>query len=182
MNRKIILTKLQEYKHAITKRFNSLVEMYEHLKSSMDINNTVFMNYDLLHEVLVSYFLDIIRLKDFHNCKKINFVKIAGYMVFWIAKLRPIQIIQAKDKDITGDIRRINEYYAAHVGLSFIANLNEPLSLDNSTLKIYNTFREELLYSLVYRVITPQMLELIYSAFFIKVPFKLFNIYEENNY
>ncbi|EWY42880.1 hypothetical protein N825_02455 [Skermanella stibiiresistens SB22] len=50
------------------------------------------MNKVLLINCVESYFLDINRLKAFHGMERADRFKIAGYLLKWLCKIKPIQI------------------------------------------------------------------------------------------
>ena len=117
----------------------------EHLDPStkhLDVNRTV------LHNVVVSYFDDVNRHKDYHGTTRVDDAKQAAYTMKWIAKLRPIQFTCAVE-DVNQELLYINEIYALRCGLSFMkispAILPRPL---------YDDF----LYTLRYRHIDERML------------------------
>jgi len=47
----------------------------------------------LINHVVVDYFADVLRLKKFHQSEKINYIKIASYLSYWIYKRKPLHII-----------------------------------------------------------------------------------------
>ena len=50
------------------------------------------MNRIVMHNVVVSYFHDVDRHKDFHGTERVDQIKQAAFAIKWIAKLRRIQI------------------------------------------------------------------------------------------
>ena len=82
---------------------------FEHLK----INRIV------LHDVVVSYFHDVRRHKDFHGFKLVDKIKQAVFTMKWIAKLRPVQF-ECPDERGTANMMYINEILAVRCGLSFM--------------------------------------------------------------
>lgn len=111
-------------------------------KKHMEVNRTV------LHNVVVSYFDDVDRHKEYHGTDRVDNVKQAAYTIKWIAKLRPIQFMCAEE-DVDRELLYINEIFALRCGLSFMkinpAILPSPL---------YDDF----LYTLRYRHIDERML------------------------
>ena len=117
----------------------------EHLDPStkhLEVNRTV------LHNVVVSYFDDVDRHKDYHGTDRVDNEKQAAYTIKWIAKLRPIQF-RCAEEDVYRELLYINEIYALRCGLSFMEIT--PAILPR---RLYDDF----LYTLRYRHIDERML------------------------
>ena len=111
---------------------------FEHL----DLNRIV------LHNIVVSYFDDVNRHKDFHGTDRVDDVKQAAFTMKWIAKLRPIQF-SCEESEVSQQILFINEIFAVRCGLSFMK-----ISPSNLPDQLY----EDLLYTLRYRHMDERML------------------------
>ena len=71
-------------------RFNDLYDrMVKFLKSQKIIDKTRISD-TILGHVLLNYFDDIARLKDYHQIKLASDVKIHAYTASWIARCKPI--------------------------------------------------------------------------------------------
>ena len=82
---------------------------FEHL----EINRVV------LHNIVVSYFYDVDRHKDFHGTSLVDETKQGAFTMKWITKLRPVQF-HCSVQDVTDKILYANEIYAVRCGLAFM--------------------------------------------------------------
>ena len=100
------------------------------------------LNEDILRMVVNSYFIDMDRKKRFHGIKWADAHKRAGYMVKWIMRFRPVQIIGDATKRV----------FLANEALSIAHALK---MLEISPLRLSRSVKEHLLYMLRYRTIDP---------------------------
>jgi len=125
-----------------------------------------------LEEIIIDYFADVKRVKDFHNIKKIDYFKVAAYTTHWIAKRKPIQLVKDVDDKIFKEkpfIRNINAWYGYCILMS-MAFKTERNALDSKELKYFDIFSDIMNYFLTYRVVTPQALELAIVGLCVKAP------------
>ena len=150
-----------------TRKSDKFEQRYKAL--STDINNfikclkleaKVSLNNLSLGYMLVDYFEDIRRLKEFHGIEHINAVKIVAYTSYWFLKRKPIQVFDC-DKNLI----YINERFILAYILNFLSGTNDISIIDreNEGLK---SFSESLFYFIKYRFNGPNSLELAMSAFF----------------
>lgn len=116
----------------------------------------------IMLNVLIDYYTDIYRLKEFHDIELVRTEKIIAYTVAWIVRRKPLQFVEypREERDIF-----VNERFAAYL------MINECLFDDNrryipgkymSKLEEYNNL---LLYYLKYRECNPQVIELAVESF-----------------
>lgn len=123
---------------------------------------------DSIRDICTNYFADIVRLKDFHDIERTNPYKVAGYTIFWILRIKPLQ----KVKDLAFDAieksglysRNINEMFALNLLFSMVFNTEERMNQNLKDLKKWNFLCDGIYYFMVYRMVTPQSLELILTA------------------
>ena len=108
----------------------------------LEVNDVV------LHDVVVSYFHDVDRHKDFHNTKLVDDTKQGAYTMKWIVKLRPIQFNRPAEQ-MTSNLLYINEIFAVRSGLAFMS-----ISPDVLPERLF----ADLLYTLRYRSVDDRML------------------------
>jgi len=134
-----------------------VVESYG-LEKKLRIDESSFQN------VIIDYFIDTARLKDFQDIKRTNVDKIYGYELFWFLRRHPVQLIE----DIPDNFD-INEKIAlgvfiprilAEAGLPY-----EPKNQSKEFQDILNKFIHLLFYNIKYRPYTQQTLELMIEAF-----------------
>lgn len=74
-------------------RFEKLVNSANVFITEAKYEDSVECNERIMLNVLLDYFTDIFRLKDFHGIKKVRTDKIFAYTVAWIIKRKPLQFI-----------------------------------------------------------------------------------------
>ncbi len=81
--------------------------------------------------------------------------KVAGYLTYWLTKLRPIQIMEDKP---TVEELYVNEYLALSIGISII--------YENKGVDIWSDgLINDLMYLLKYRTLTLRTVPMIYGAY-----------------
>ena len=112
---------------------------------------------DRLVFMILCYFSDIDRLKEFHKIEKVHKVKVFAYSFYWFLKIMPIQITQdfPKEKET---LISINEIVVLYVWLyGFLAHLPIDISLKRR-------YANELQYFIKYRLYTAQTIEAMLVA------------------
>ena len=122
--------------------FRGLQEHLDPTSKHLELNRTV------LYNIVVSYFEDVDRHKEYHGTPRVDSAKQGAYSIKWIAKLRPIQL-KCAEEDVNQELLYINEIYALRCGLSFMRVI--PAILPG---QLY----DDLLYTLRYRHIDERML------------------------
>ena len=149
----------------IHRRFKSLyadtlkvIESIEQLKGKLRIDEESFQM------VIIDYFTDIARLKDFQDIKRANEEKIYGYELFWFLRRHPIQLLE----DVPDNFD-INEKAALGV---FLPRILREAGLPCNKKDQSETFQERLkdfidllFYNMKHRIYTQQSLELAIEAF-----------------
>ena len=115
--------------------------------------------------VILDYFADTARLKDFHDIERTNVNKIYGYGLYWFLRRHPIHPLEGIPNNFA-----INEKVA--IGVFFPRIMKEaglPLYVkeiqNESYKKRLRVFIDLLFYNLKYRTYTQQSLELMIEAF-----------------
>lgn len=129
-------------------------------------NDHAECNDRILYHVLLDYYSDIQRLKEFHEIEHTKTDKNIAYLAYWILRRKPIQIDNSleKDKDIF-----INERFVCYMiiyeCLQQKQKKTESLRLDEPSVEKYDKYIDLLLYFLKYREYNAQMLELLIETF-----------------
>lgn len=91
----------------IKSRHAALVTQINEFIKEQYKDTDVKLNTYLLSTAIMNYFVDINRLKEFHDTKKVNPYKVYGYMSYWLLKEKPIQVVNDEDPKL----RFVNEHF-----------------------------------------------------------------------
>ncbi|KAA6344980.1 hypothetical protein EZS27_007405 [termite gut metagenome] len=145
----------------IKKRYEYLYSKMEEFVKTLEYKD-VQINVSILNQVLLDYFTDIYRTKEFHDIKKVNKRKIVAYQTYWILRRKPLQIMRTtSSKDIFINERFVMSYLTQEF---LVPAINVPLADKNVELKLKD-FLKHLFYHLKYRYIDQQYLELILYSY-----------------
>lgn len=123
---------------------------------------TVTCNDRILRHVIVDYFEDIRRLKDFHGIEFIKTDKIAAYTIAWWLRRKPIQFKESceEEKDIF-----VNERFALSLMLNECFEDEELPLLSNDNMNVFQKYLDYLLYYFKYRYNDAKVIELMMESF-----------------
>ena len=149
-------------KDKILKRSEWLYKLVEEYLQSNKLEGKVGISRDILKYVLVDYFVDIDRLKEFAHIERVNDSKIYAYTAYWLLRHKPLQVLQL---DNAFDLAFVNEEFVAHLLRSFLfSNPDDAPILDNKREDV-DLFVSTLLYYFKYREYSAQSIELAILAF-----------------
>lgn len=142
-------------------RFEQLEKSAEEFIKESGFEKTVYCNERILAQMLLDYYSDIERLKDFHSIERIRTEKIFAYTISWIIRRKPLQY-----KDNSEDEKDIfvNERFAAYILLNECMCGGEQIVLPDHK-KDLDEYINLLFYYLKYRECNPQAIELAISSF-----------------
>jgi hypothetical protein len=126
-------------------RFETVTKLYaDFIAENSNIKDSVYLNKVLLAVVVVSHFDDIYRYKLYSHSPRADSHKQGAYIIKWISKIRPIQILP--NIEVTKELLFINAEFAIFVGFSFLK------------LNIFDTiaphFYKHLIYETQYREVS----------------------------
>ena len=153
--KKFSAEKIQSRHDWLTNILLTWIEQHEY-------SNKVAIMSEQIDHILIDYFVDIDRLKQFTGISKTNAVKIYAYIAYWILRRKPLQVITAEDAE---DLVFVNENLVADILLDFIFNDPSGVSIVSSQREKMGLFEDTLRYYLKYRTVTPQVIELMLLAF-----------------
>lgn len=143
-------------------RFRELLRQITEFLEEAGYQEHVECNERILYHVLLDYYSDIRRLKDFHKIIHTKTDKVMAYLIYWIVRRKPIQFtgFTEMEKDIF-----VNERFACYLlfAESVMGNVNKQLNADECAA--YKNYVESLLYYFKYRQINPQVIELLIETF-----------------
>jgi len=128
------------------------------------ISECTAVNEFIIDEILLDYYADIDRLKDFHNIELAEPKKVAAYTSYWIQKRKPIQLIKNPDEETLRkypQINWINENFAISILFSMAFDMAKPPLVPAGILIRLTEFQKSLRYYFTFRHVNAQMLELL---------------------
>ena len=139
--------------------------LYDKIQKYIDersIQDEVCINADILGQVVMDYFTDIYRLKQFHGIEHVNITKIISYEVFWILRRKPIQI---KTETTDDKLKFVNEgFLTTFIGHELLLP-DEKIPLSKTKETYYLNYLKHIYYHLKYRNVDKQCLELMMFSF-----------------
>ena len=93
-------------------RFEELQKTAMEFIEMAGFSETSYCNERILMQVILDYFMDVMRLKEFHSIERIRTEKLFAYTISWIVRRKPIQFrdYSEEERDIF-----INERFAAYL-------------------------------------------------------------------
>ena len=125
------------------------------------LTEKAFVSEMVLSHVVIDYFADIQRLKEFQKIDTTNHIKIIAYSTYWVLRHKPIQV----KADIDEKNVFVNEDYCSDLIRLFLFNNPDNVSILKQDDRAINEFIETMLYYFKYRDVNPQCIELMLIAF-----------------
>jgi hypothetical protein len=145
----------------IANRYIQILKMFHEFIEKQGLGDSVNINGRILKRTVVDYFIDIVRIKEFHNVNNTNNEKIYAYTAYWLLRRKPLQVL----KPFNG-CEFVNELF---ITFFLISSSCETRNIDNEKKNknpALEDFQSFLFYNLKYRSVTQQSLELMIEAFF----------------
>ncbi len=155
------VTKELAPRYHMTERFQNLLEQIQEVLVKMGVIDKVSINTDLLGRVVIDYFEDIDRLKEFQGIERANVDKIYSYETFWLLRRHPIQIL---DSSIGEQFWYINEKVCIAIMIPKMLEEMGVIMTDKNPR--FESFLDLMYYNFKYRIFTQQSLEFMVEAFF----------------
>ena len=144
----------------VASRYDNIMEQLNGFIKRNKYCDKVSICPSVVNQLVIDYFTDIFRLKEFHHIDLTNYIKITAYTAYWIVRRKPLQIVKDDIEDI--ELAFCNENFV----LSYIMRfLQLPTISVYDGQGVYHEFVSTLSYALRYRTLTPQMLELMIEGF-----------------
>ena len=137
----------------IWNRYSFWAEVIRGIIIRVGLENKAIINERKLIYMVLSYFADVVRLKEFHPVERTNRVKVFAYSFFWLLRMAPVQLLEeVDDRDLF-----INEMIAVDVFYTqFVHEIGQAKGLDDNLIYRY---LQELLYYFKYRRYDQQSIE-----------------------
>lgn len=147
---------------AFSSRMKQLLQQINEFLEEAGYSEHVECNERILYHVLLDYYSDIQRLKDFHQIVHTKTDKVMAYLIYWIVRRKPIQFtaFTKDEKDIF-----VNERFACYLMYSECTFGKITKKLSPKEHEAYKDYVESLLYYFKYRQINPQTIQLVIETF-----------------
>ena len=144
----------------IAERYDNICSQLEGFIKRNKYEGKVMVCPSIVNQLVIDYFTDMYRLKEFHHIDLANYIKINAYMADWLVRRKPLQVIEDDVEDI--DLAFCNENFVLSFLMRFMQN---GVTNVHDEEGIYREFVATLSYTLRYRTLTAQMLELMLEGF-----------------
>lgn len=126
-----------------------------------DLSDIAVINSRRLGYAICDYYMDIIRMKEFHGIQHANLNKIFAYSCYWFVRRQPIQLID----NVNNEDLYINELFAVNNLIAKLRKYSSNVDMINkqSLLNLGKLW----LYNFKFRVFTAQTLETAICSFFV---------------
>ena len=142
----------------ISSKYEWIYNLMNDYISAKGYQDKVLISHDVLSHVIVDYFVDVDRLKQFQEIERIHPSKIYAYISFWLLRHKPMQIMVPEE---AGELAFINEEFACCLVRSYLFSEPENIPiLDNQCEKVDN-FVDTLLYYFQYREYSAKNIEIM---------------------
>lgn len=157
-------------------RFKWMKDAAEDFLEQAGYAQNVACNDRILLHVLLDYYSDIQRLKDFHGIERVRTDKIFAYTIKWILRRKPLQF---KNESIEETDIFVNERFALFLMVDecVLKKVNKVLEPEAS--KKFDEYIDYVLYYFKYRECNAQVIELMIESFKMGLEFKKNDYNEE---
>lgn len=146
----------------IADRYKYLHEKMQEYIYIRDLQDDLMICSNILHQVVMDYFTDVYRLKEFHQIENINMTKIVAYEVYWILRRKPIQVkVQSNNTKIVFANEGFCTTFIAHEYLM----PEETTPLGPNKEDAFLKYLQHIYYHLKYRCVDKQCLEIMLYSF-----------------
>ena len=145
----------------IVSRYQWIYDLMEDYINAEELQEKVYISEDILNHVIIDYFVDTYRLKDFQDIKYTHDSKIYAYMIYWLLRHKPLQIKREDAEELVF----VNEKFAAEILYAYLFKEPNNVSILNSQKESMENFTETLFYFFKYRDYSAKNIEMIILAF-----------------
>lgn len=149
-------------KEKIASRYDWLNELLDLFINKRNYQDRVLVSQDILKHVIVDYFVDIDRLKEFQEIELVHSSKIYAYLSFWLLRHKPLQLLNSEGQE---DLAFVNEEFVCAFLRSYLFSELEGTVLLEDKRNIVDNFVDTLFYYFQYRDYSAKAIELIILSF-----------------
>jgi hypothetical protein len=151
---------------ALQSRFARLLEECRVFLDESELSENMRVEESILSHVVLDYYADIARLKEFHKIERVNDIKITAYLYYWFIRRKPIQAMLGSAVETTDStIEKLSYANELFVYSQLVHFLQKDLSEDILARPHFSTFLNSLYYFLKYRLYDAQTLEMLLISF-----------------
>jgi hypothetical protein len=149
-------------KEKILSRFDYVNNLLKDYIVQNEYENRLIAPQNIVEHIVIDYFVDIDRLKEFQEIEYTNEIKIYAYLAYWMLRHKPLQMVGDDGQD---DLVFVNEEFVTDFLCSFLfSNPGNVPYIEEQKEKI-DDFIKTLSYHLAYRNYSAQNIELMLLAF-----------------
>ena len=148
-------------KERIKERYEWLYDMLYVYVESEKLQDSVYISEKILNHVIIDYFVDIYRLKDFQGIEKVHDSKIYAYLSFWLLRHKVIQLTDKENEQLVF----VNEAFVQELLRSYLFRKPDNISISDVSKESIDNFLETLVYYFKYRDYSAKSIEMIILAF-----------------
>lgn len=137
-------------------------KMLDDFVTQKKYQNKVIVSHDILKHVIIDYFVDIERLKEFQNIKEVHTSKIYAYFGFWILRHKPLQVTVPDGGE---ELAFTNEEFVSYAIRSYLFSEPENVAILENRREPIDNFVDTMLYYFKYREYSAKSIELMVLAF-----------------
>ncbi|MDY2938491.1 MAG: hypothetical protein SOT28_09310 [Fusicatenibacter sp.] len=155
---------LKEFtEEVIESRYAVFYEEIDEFTKSIGVRDKIRIDESILIHAVLDYFTDISRLKQFHQVKHINSLKVISYESYWLLRRKPIQVISGEGPD--DSMAFLNEKFVFSRISKYLIGDGKTVVLSPESKKGFLNYLDSLYYYLKYRNYDAQMLEMMLMGF-----------------
>ena len=143
-------------------KYTEVLASANHFIEEAGYESHVECNERILFSLILDYYADLFRLKDFHGIEWIRTEKSFAYLIAWIVRRKPLQFVHytEDEKDIY-----INERFATFLMLNECLLCGEKRFVGRENQSRLDEYINLLFYYFKYRECNPQVIELAIESF-----------------
>ena len=122
----------------------------------------VGIDINIVNHIAARYSMDVERIHNYHDIPRLDCHKIAGYLTYWICRLRPIYVTDRSVYETNGQAATVlNELLALYTGVGRIVS-SDNFKKGNKKPNLKENFLQPFLYTLRNRPLNADLLSFIY--------------------
>ena len=142
-------------------RYEWLYDLMLSFIEAEKLTDKVYISEKTLNHVVIDYYVDIYRLKEFQDIEKVHDSKIYAYLSFWLLRHKVLQLNNNENEELVF----INERFVQELLRSYLFKEPENISIAYKKKEDVNNFLDTLIYYFKYRDYSAKGIEMIILAF-----------------